>query len=158
MRSFFQWMRSCRSGSERNFPCERHGAAHTETKTSKQKDTKMKSLKISLLLGAALAAMNLAALAGPDPQVFHPVKSRQELSALKPGTQVAHECPHCGTISISKVGKDHAQADSHTCPVCKMTVTYRDAGGGKGPRLGMIDCVDVKTGKRMTARVCAAHK
>ena len=120
---------------------------------------KMKSLRLSLLLGAAVAAMNLAAFAGPGPgQVFQPVKSKQELSALRPGTQVAHECPHCGTITVSKVGKDQAHAESHTCPVCKMQITYRDTGGGKGPKLGLIDCVDVKTGKKMSARVCAVHK
>ena len=118
----------------------------------------MKSLKLSLLLGAAVAAMNLAAIAGPGPQqVFRPV-NKQELSVLRPGTQVAHECPHCGTIAVSKVGKDQAHAEGHTCPVCKMKVTYRDTGGGKGPRLRLIDCVDVKTGKKMTARVCALHK
>ena len=61
----------------------------------------MKSLRFTLLLGAALAAMNLAALA--DSQVFKPLRSVAELSALRPGTEVAHECPHCGAISISKV-------------------------------------------------------
>lgn len=119
----------------------------------------MKSLKLTLLLGAALAAMNLAALAGPGPQqVFRPLNSKQELSVLTPGTQVAHECPHCGAITISKADKEHSQASGFTCPVCKMQVTYRDTGGGKGPRLGLIDCVDTKTGKKMTARVCALHK
>lgn len=120
---------------------------------------KMKSLKLSLLLGAAVAAMNLTALAGPGPQQwFTPLKSKQELSALKPGTQVAHECPHCGTIAIFKVGKDKSHAEGFTCPECKMQITYRDTGGGKGPRLALIDCVDVKTGKKMSARVCAVHK
>ncbi len=117
---------------------------------------KMKSLKLTLLLGAALAAMNLAALA--DSQVFKPLNSKAELGALRAGTQVAHECPHCGTIAVSKVGKDQAHAASHTCPVCKMKVTYQDAGGGKGPKVGFIACVDEKTGKKMSARVCAAHK
>ena len=117
----------------------------------------MKSLKLSLLLGAAVAAMNVAAFAGPDPQVYRPV-NKQELGVLKPGTQVAHQCPHCGAISVSKVGKDQAHATGHTCPVCKMQVTYRDTGGGKGPKLALIDCVDVATGKKMTARVCALEK
>jgi predicted RNA-binding Zn-ribbon protein involved in translation (DUF1610 family) len=118
----------------------------------------MKSLKLSLLLAAAMATMNVAALAGPGQQVFQPLKSKQELSVLKPGTQVAHECPHCGAITISKVGKDQSHAAGHTCPVCKMQITYRDTGGGKGGRLALIDCVDVKTGKKMSARVCAVHK
>ena len=126
-------------------------------KTNSDPNIKMKSLKLSLLLGAAVAALNVAAIAGPDPQVYRPV-NKQELSVLKPGTQVAHQCPHCGAIAVSKVGKDQAHAESHTCPVCKMKVTYRNTGGGKGPRLAMIDCVDATTGKKMSARVCAAHK
>ena len=118
---------------------------------------KMKSLKLSLLLGAAVAAMNVAAFAGPGPQVFRPVNAKQ-LGVLTPGTQVAHECPHCGTITVSKVGKDRAHAEGHTCPECKMRVTYRVSGSGKAPSTRLIDCVDVKTGKKMSARVCAAHK
>lgn len=118
----------------------------------------MKSLKLTLLLGAAVAAMNLAAFAGPGPQVFRPISSKQALSALKPGTPVAHECPHCGTISVSKVGDDKSHAESHTCPECKMKVTYKESGSGKTPKVGVIACVDEKTGKEMSARVCAAHK
>jgi predicted RNA-binding Zn-ribbon protein involved in translation (DUF1610 family) len=118
----------------------------------------MKSLKLTLLLGAALAAMNLSALAGPGPQTYLPVRSSQDLGVLKPGDQVAHECPHCGAITITTVGKDKSHAAGFTCPVCKMQVTYRDTGGGKGPRIGLIDCVDTKTGKKMTARVCVLHK
>lgn len=118
----------------------------------------MKSLKLTLLLGAALAAMNLSALAGPGPQTYVPLRSKQELSALTPGTQVAHECPHCGAITISKADKEHSQAAGFTCPVCKMKITYRDSGSGKAPQTRLIDCVDVKTGQKMTARVCALHK
>src|SRR4051812_13732711 len=91
---------------------------------------KIKPLKLTLLLGAALATMNLSALA--DSQVFKPLQSKAELSALQPGTQVAHECPHCGAITVSKADKEHSQAAGFTCPVCKMSVTYRDTGGGKG--------------------------
>ncbi len=113
----------------------------------------MKSLKLSLLLGAALAAMNFSALA--DSQVFKPVASKAELGALKPGTMVAHECPHCGTITISKVTADKSHAESHTCPECKMKITYRESGSGKAPATKLIACVDEK-GKEMSARVCAA--
>ena len=116
----------------------------------------MKSLKLSLLLGLVLASISLPALAG-GPQTYLPVRSKQELSVLKPGTQVAHECPHCGAITITTADKAHSQAEGFTCPVCKMQITYRDTGGGKGPKLGLIDCVDVKTGKKMSARVCV-HK
>jgi predicted RNA-binding Zn-ribbon protein involved in translation (DUF1610 family) len=118
----------------------------------------MKPTRLHLALALAAAMLTTSAFAGPGPQqVFRPV-TKQELGVLKPGTQVAHECPHCGTIAVSKTGKDKAHAESHTCPVCKMTVTYQDSGSGKAPKAGRIDCVDVKSGKKMTARVCAAHK
>jgi predicted RNA-binding Zn-ribbon protein involved in translation (DUF1610 family) len=117
---------------------------------------KMRSLKFSLLACAALAAMNLAAIAGPGPQeVYKPLGSKAEVSALKAGTMVAHECPHCGTIAISKAGEDKSHAESHTCPECKMKVTYRDAGSGKASPIRTITCIDEKTGKEMSARVCA---
>ena len=116
----------------------------------------MKSLKLTLLLGAALAVMNLAAFA--DSQVFKPLASKAEVSALKPGTKVMHECPHCGTMTVSEVGKDKAHAESHTCPECKMKITYRDSGSGKASGTKLITCVDEKTGKEMSARICAAHK
>lgn len=120
----------------------------------------MNSLKLSLLLGAAVAAMNLTAFAGPGSggQVFKPLNSKHELSVLKPGTSIAHECPHCGTITVSKVGDDKSHAESHTCPECKMKITYRDSGSGKAPKTGMVACVDEKTGKEMPARVCAADE
>jgi predicted RNA-binding Zn-ribbon protein involved in translation (DUF1610 family) len=118
---------------------------------------KFKSLKLSLLLGAAVAAMNLTAVAGPGSEIFRPLTSKQQISALKPGTRIAHECPHCGAIDVSKVGKDKSHAEAHTCPVCKMTITYSETSGGK-VRGHSVACVDVKTGKKMTARVCAAHK
>jgi predicted RNA-binding Zn-ribbon protein involved in translation (DUF1610 family) len=118
----------------------------------------MKSLKLSLLLGAAVAAMNVAAFAGPGQQIFKPLSSKAEISALKPGSYVAHECPHCGTITVSKVGDDKSHAESHTCPECKMKITYRDSGSGKAPPAKLISCVDEKTGKEMSARVCAAHE
>jgi predicted RNA-binding Zn-ribbon protein involved in translation (DUF1610 family) len=118
----------------------------------------MKLAKLYLVVAIGAAMLTTSAVAGPGPQqVFQPV-TKQELGVLKPGTQVAHQCPHCGTIAVSKVGKDMAHAESHTCPVCKMTVTYRDSGSGKAPKVGLIDCVDAKTGKKMTARVCALHK
>ena len=114
----------------------------------------MKSLKLTLLLGAAVAAMNIAAFA--DSQVFKPVASKAEMGALKPGTMIAHECPHCGTITVSKVTADKSHAESHTCPECKMKITYRESGSGKAPATKLIACVDEKTGKEMSARVCAA--
>ena len=110
---------------------------------------------LTVILTVAMTATS--AFAGPGPQqVFTPVKDRQALSVLKPGSYVAHECPHCGAIHTMKVTKDGSQAAGFTCPVCKMKFEYRDAGGGKA-KYGKISCVDVKTGKEMPARVCASH-
>ena len=118
----------------------------------------MKLTKLTLLLFSTIAALTLGAAAGPGPQdIYRPLRSKQELSALKPGTRIAHECPHCGSITISKAQKDGSHAQGFTCPVCKMEFTYRDTGGGKGGRQTLIDCVDTKTGKKMSARVCAMH-
>ena len=55
-----------------------------------------------------------------------------------------------------KATKDKAHAAGFTCPVCKMKFEYRDAGGGKA-KSGKISCVDVKTGREMSAKVCASH-
>jgi predicted RNA-binding Zn-ribbon protein involved in translation (DUF1610 family) len=119
---------------------------------------KAKITKLSLLLCAALAASTAATIAGPGPQdVYRPLHSKQELSALKPGTRIAHECPHCGTITVSKAQKDMSHAEGFTCPTCKMEFTYRDSGSGKGGKQALIDCVDAKSGKKMSARVCAMH-
>lgn len=119
----------------------------------------MKSLKLSLLFGTVLAAVSLPAAAGPGPQeVYRPLNSKQELGALKPGTQIAHECPKCGAITVTKASKDQSHAEGFTCPVCKMEVTYRDTGGGKGSKATLIDCVEEKTGKKMSARVCALQR
>ena len=118
----------------------------------------MKLTKLHLALALAAGLFTTSAIAGPDPQVYRPLNTKQDLSVLTPGTQVAHQCPHCGAITVSKVGKDQAHAEGHTCPVCKMKVTYRDTGAGKGPKIGLIECVDAATGKKMTARVCAVQK
>lgn len=116
---------------------------------------------VTKFAGAALAALLLATTAlhaGSAPQqVFRPVESRQALSALKPGTPIAQECPKCGAISIFKAAKDHSHAAGFTCPACKLKVSFRDAGGGKA-RVGYLACVDAKTGKEMSARVCAARE
>ena len=118
----------------------------------------MKLTKFSVFLFAVIAAFTFSAVAGPGPQdIYRPLRSKQELSALKAGTRIAHECPHCGSITVSKAQKDGSHAQGFTCPVCKMEYTYRDTGGGKGSKLALIDCVETKSGKKMSARVCAMH-
>ena len=115
----------------------------------------MKLTKMAGLLAAALMALSCAAYAGPGPQTLTPVKDRDALSALKPGAQVAHECPKCGALVLGKADKEKTQAAGFTCPECKMHYTYRDVGGGKA-KVGQVECVDDK-GKVMSAKVCAAH-
>lgn len=127
--------------------------------TKKQKERMKTCYQMVKVAGAAIAALALASsslYAGPGPeQVYRPVKDREALSALKPGTYVAHECPKCGTIGVTKASKDKSQAEGFTCPTCKMHYTFRDAGGGKA-KAGYIACVDDK-GKQMSAKVCAGH-
>jgi len=54
---------------------------------NKNDKVQIKSLKLTLLLGAVFAAMKLAAIAGPGPQqVYKPLNSKEEVSALKPGS------------------------------------------------------------------------
>ena len=115
----------------------------------------MKITKISSLLAAVTIAASAAAYAGPGPQVLTPVRDRQELSTLKPGSQVAHECPKCGAIVLGKADKNKSQAAGFDCPHCKMHYTYKDVGGGKA-KVGRVECVDSK-GKVMSAKVCAAR-
>jgi len=112
---------------------------------------------MKLLTAVFAVVLAASSFAGPGPQqIFTPVKDRKALSVLKPGSYVAHECPHCGAIHTQKVGKDESQAAGFTCPVCKMKFEYRDSGGGKA-KSGRISCVDVATGKEMPAKVCATR-
>jgi predicted RNA-binding Zn-ribbon protein involved in translation (DUF1610 family) len=115
----------------------------------------MKVAKMVGLLTAALMSLSIVSYAGPGPQALRPVKDRQELSSLKPGAAVAHECPHCGTLALTEADKEKSQAAGFSCPECKMKFTYRDVGGGKA-KAGRIECVDEK-GKVMSAKVCAKH-
>jgi predicted RNA-binding Zn-ribbon protein involved in translation (DUF1610 family) len=105
----------------------------------------------------ASAALTCAPMyAGPGPQqIFRPVKDLRALSVLTPGFHVSHECPHCGTISISKVGTDKSHAEGFTCPDCKRKFTFLESGSGKA-RVGRFTCVDDK-GRQMSAKVCASR-
>ncbi len=118
------------------------------------------SYHISKLAGVFLAVLALTSaplLAGPGPQqVFRPVKDYKALSALSAGSQVAVECPHCGTVGVSKVGSDKSHTEGFTCPECKLRFTFRDTGSGKA-RAGRFVCVDDK-GREMSAKVCASRE
>jgi predicted RNA-binding Zn-ribbon protein involved in translation (DUF1610 family) len=105
---------------------------------------------------AASALISSPAYAGPGPQqIFRPVKDLKALSVLTPGFHVSHECPHCGTIGISKVGTEKSHAKGFTCPECKRKYTFLESGSGKA-RVGRFTCVDDK-GRTMSAKVCASH-
>lgn len=112
-------------------------------------------LKLAGVAFAALALIAAPVYAGPDPQVFHPIRSTKELTALKPGTSMAVECPHCGTIAVTKAGKDDSHAKGFTCPECKMKFDFLDVAGGKAKAAHLV-CVDAK-GKQMPVKVCVAH-
>ena len=130
----------------------------------------MKStLKLSLLLGAAVAAMNLTAFAGPGPGNWPTgfpthVKTKEKAEACcVPGQKVALACVDCKTVN-EKDGKDKKgilgwfKPDStHDCSGCGGKVTVTQTGGGKGPTLSQYTHTCSKCGKG-SAYTCATHK
>ena len=130
----------------------------------------MKSFKLSLLLGTAVAAMNLTALAGPGPGTWPPnfpthVKTKAEAeSCCKPGEKVAMACADCKT-SIAKDGEKEkkgimawfAPDSMHDCDGCKGKITYTGNPAGKSPQTRTYKHVCSKCGPD-SAYSCATHK
>jgi hypothetical protein len=129
---------------------------------------KMKSLKLSLLLGAAVGAMNLTALAGPGPGTWPTgfptvVKSKAEaMACCLPKEKVALACKDCKTVN-EKGGEDKkgvaawfAPEDKHDCSGCGGKITVTATGGGKGPTLAEYTHVCSKCGDK-SAYTCATH-
>jgi hypothetical protein len=132
----------------------------------------MKStLKLSLLLGTAVAAMNLTALAGPGPGGGWPagfpthVKSKEEaMDCCKPGVKVALACKDCKTVNEKDGEKDKkgimswfAPDSKHDCSGCGGKITVTTTGGGKGPTLSQYKHTCSKCGPD-SAFTCATHK
>ena len=125
----------------------------------------MKSnIKLTFLLGAAVAAMNLAAYAGPGPQDFPVrVKTKKEAEACCiPGNKVALACKDCKTLD-AKSGEEKksilawfAPDEKHDCSGCSGKITVKKAGGDKGATVGEFTHVCTKCGEN-SAYTCAMH-
>jgi hypothetical protein len=129
----------------------------------------MKStLKLTLLLGTAVAAMNITALAGPSGPwpTGYPTRVKTKETALKcclPGEKVALACKDCKTVN-AKNGEDKKgvlawfKPDSmHDCSGCKGKITVKYAASGKGAPYGTYSHVCSKCGPD-SAYTCATHK
>jgi hypothetical protein len=133
----------------------------------------MKStLKLSLLLGTAVAAMNLTAFAGPGPgggtwppKYAKQVKTKAEAEACcLPKEKVALACKDCKTVNEKDGEKDKkgilswfAPDDKHDCSGCGGKITLKTTGGGKGPTVSEYTHTCSKCGDK-SAFTCATHK
>jgi hypothetical protein len=76
-----------------------------------------------LLLAAAPAE------AGPDRQVYYPVKTMEEASNLKPGTKIAITCDKCHTTTVMTVDGKRSYLQGYKCPTCKREFHIVQHGG-----------------------------
>jgi hypothetical protein len=128
------------------------------------------TLKLTLLLGGAVAAMNLTAFAGPGPGTWPTgfptvVKTKTEAEACcLPKEKVALACKDCKT-SIEKDGeKDKkgilawfAPDSKHDCSGCGGKITIKTPGSGKSGTAGEYTHTCSKCGDN-SAYTCATHK
>lgn len=132
----------------------------------------MKSFKLSLLLGSAVAAMNLTAVAGPGPGTWptgfptHVKTKAEAMECSKRGEKIAMACKDCKT-SMEKDGeKDKkgimawfAPDDKHDCSGCsgKITMKQIPSGQGNSVSIGEYTHTCTKCGDK-SAYTCATHK
>jgi len=129
----------------------------------------MKStLKLTLLLGTAVAAMNVTALAGPGPlwPKGYPTRvntKEQAMACCLPKEKVALACKDCKTVS-AKLGEEKkgiaawfAPDSKHDCSGCSGKITVKQSAGGKGATYGTYKHVCSKCGPD-SAFTCATHK
>lgn len=131
------------------------------------------NLKLTLLLGAAVAAMNFTALAGPGPgggawppNYNRQVKTKAEAEeCCKPGEKVALACKDCKTVT-EKGGEDKkgilswfAPDDKHDCSGCGGKMTLKQIPAGKGTTTSVSGYTHVcsKCGDD-SAFTCTTHK
>ena len=157
-------MRSTRGAFLRGFNCQKQATAETETKTESQ--TMKATLKFTLLLGAAVATMNVAAIAGPGPLWPHGypkrVNTKEEAAdCCKARARVALACPDCKTTAVGKNGKGimawFKPDSTHDCSGCGGRITVKYSASGKGAPYGTYKHVCSKCGKD-SPYVCTDHK
>jgi hypothetical protein len=127
-------------------------------------------MKLSLLLGTAVAAMNLTAFAGPGPGNWPPgfptqVKTKAEaMECCKPGEKVALACKDC-KMSIEKDGEKDKKSilswfaadDKHDCSGCGGKITLKGNPASKAPQTSEYTHTCSKCGDN-SAYTCATHK
>lgn len=126
------------------------------------------TLKLTLLLGTAVAAMNLAAYAGPGPGNWptgfptHVKTKKQAEECCLPREKVALACADCKTVN-EKDGKDKkgilawfAPDDKHDCSGCGGKVVLKKLGD-KTLTAGDYTHTCSKCGEN-SAFTCATHK
>jgi hypothetical protein len=78
--------------------------------------------------------------AGHGPELLQPITTKDQVSALKPGSKVAMTCAKCKTVQIAEVDKKHGilgwfePKTKHVCPGCGGYWGY--VVYGKGSRHG----------------------
>jgi Na+-translocating ferredoxin:NAD+ oxidoreductase RNF subunit RnfB len=120
------------------------------------------TLKLVLLLGAAVATLNITAFAGPGPQDYSQhVRTLEEAKKLGPATKVAFACKSCKTFSPIEKRKTFfswfAPDQTHGCDGCGGKVTVRSIPGGKPQSVTVFSHVCTKCGDK-SAYTCATHK
>ncbi len=124
----------------------------------------LSSLKVTLLLGAAVTTLNLAAVAGPGPQDFpHRLQSRAEAEKVEAGTKVALACKDCKNLDVKTADEKRSflnwfkPDEKHDCGGCGGKMTVKTPGSGKAGSTAEYTHVCTKCGDD-SAYTCAAHK
>ena len=98
-------------------------------------------LALALTTGAAFAADTKGSAKGGAAELtkLKPIKTVEDVTALKAGDQVVMACPKCKSIYVTRVVKENKPGKSyelgateHLCPGCDNKITL--TGHGKGAK------------------------
>lgn len=95
---------------------------------------------LALMLGAAIAADTKGSAKGGASELMQlkPIKTAEDVAALKSGDQVVMACPKCKSMYVTRVVKENKPGKSyeigateHLCPGCgnKITITGHGKAG-----------------------------
>lgn len=126
------------------------------------------TLKLAMLLGGAVAAMNVTAFAGPGPGGWpatfptHVANKGEAMACCKKGEKVALACKDCKTVA-EKSAEDKkgiaswfAPEEKHGCSGCGGKMTYNGNPAGKAPLTARYTHTCSKCGDK-SAFTCATH-
>ena len=92
---------------------------------------------LALALGTAAAADTKGSAKGgaSDLMQLKPIKTAEDIAALKPGDQVVMACPKCKSIYVTRVIKENkpgksyeVAATEHLCPGCGNKIVMKGHG------------------------------